>query len=153
MGLGHGSGVVGSIQNGSHPVGMGGSLGASPRGSVTVGLLVLEGTLVAFCLSFVPCTLSLVLLALILERFGRKYQGYDHDDEFDDYSAKPILIKYNERALYSDKGGHCDSPGHRGHKNAHLNYFQQELAQVLRNYILLSHQKFPIRSIKVVIRR
>lgn len=44
-------------------------------------------------------------------------------------------------------------PGHRGHKNAHLNYSQQELAQVLRNYILLSHQKFPIRSIKVVIRR
>ena len=54
MGLGQGSGGAGSIQIGSHPVGMGGSLGASPRGSVTVGLLVLEVTSVDFRLSFAP---------------------------------------------------------------------------------------------------
>ena len=51
MGLGQGSGGAGSIQIGSHPVGMGGSLRASS--SVTVGLLlVLEGASVDFRLSF-----------------------------------------------------------------------------------------------------
>lgn len=55
MGLGQGSGGVGSSQTGSHLVGMGESLRSSAMGSVTVGLLlVLEVASVDFCLSFTP---------------------------------------------------------------------------------------------------
>ena len=91
MGSGQGS-VVERNHTGFQPVGLGGLLGSSPRGSVTVGLLlVLEGASVDFRLSFAP--------------------------------------------------------------DATSEYSQQELAQVLRNYILLSYQNSPIRSIKVVIRR
>ena len=71
MGLGQGSGGAGSIQIGSHPVGMGGSLRASS--SVTVGLLlVLEGASVDFRLSFAPDATSEVCKRVV-GLGGREY--------------------------------------------------------------------------------
>lgn len=58
-----------SIQTGSHPVGMGGSLGARFRGSVTVGFLILKGASIDFCLSFAsdaPSKVHTVSVVLVL---------------------------------------------------------------------------------------